>query len=231
LLGHVPVRKDLSGTKLYADETGSFVHYALSTANGGDLQIVSYDQARDHDLGRQYGEESLRDVALSTKTEERVRSVDEREAELRARHANKWEARRKSTSPGAFGDVAVVTGLVEWIEKFGLQNAIERSHDVATGMQGYGRPEEKAERQSYAFAALVALWQGTLSVELWPPALAGRLPARPSANLMTKALAAARALADQVITRDAELRLIWDEAADQGTELRRWVADLQRALV
>jgi hypothetical protein len=47
---------------------------------------------------------------------------------------------------------------------------------------------------------------------------------------MTKALAAARTLADEVLTRDAELRLIWDEAADQGAELRRWVADLQRAL-
>ena len=230
LLGHMPVRKDLSGRKLYAGETGSFVHYALSTANGGDLQIVSYDQARDHDLLLRYGEESLRSIALGTKPVERLRSVDEREAELRTQHASKWAARRKSTTPGPFGDVAVVAGLVEWIEEFGIQNAIERSHDVATGMQGYGRPEEGAERRSYAFAALVALWRGALSKELWPPELADRLPARPAANLMTKALAAARTLADEVLTPDAELRLIWDEAADEGAELRRWVADLQRAL-
>jgi hypothetical protein len=33
-----------------------------------------------------------------------------------------------------------------------------------------------------------------------------------------------------VLTRDAELRLIWDGAPDKGAELRRFVASLQTAL-
>jgi hypothetical protein len=33
-----------------------------------------------------------------------------------------------------------------------------------------------------------------------------------------------------VLTRDAELRLIWEDGADQGRELRESVASLQKAL-
>jgi hypothetical protein len=44
---------------------------------------------------------------------------------------------------------------------------------------------------------------------------------------MERALAAARVLADGALTRDSELRLIWDDAPDGGAELRKAVASLQ----
>jgi DNA-binding SARP family transcriptional activator len=44
-------------------------------------------------------------------------------------------------------------------------------------------------------------------------------------RLAPLALSAAR-----VLTRDAELRLMWDEAPDNGAELRKFVASLQTAL-
>jgi hypothetical protein len=47
---------------------------------------------------------------------------------------------------------------------------------------------------------------------------------------MAQAIPAARALAEQVITRDAEVRLIWDSGPDSGAELRRIVSSLQLAL-
>jgi hypothetical protein len=47
---------------------------------------------------------------------------------------------------------------------------------------------------------------------------------------MTQALNAARVLAGRVLTRDAELRLIWDDAPDNGAALRKLIASLQQAL-
>ena len=77
---------------------------------------------------------------------------------------------------------------------------------------------------------LVALWHGGWKSSRWPSALAGRLPPPPDAQLLQQALTAAQVLASRVITRDAELRLIWDGAPDSGAELREWVASLEAAL-
>jgi hypothetical protein len=61
--------------------------------------------------------------------------------------------------------------------------AVKRQHDVAIGMQGYGRPNEDSERYSYAFAALVAIWRGTWPLDMWPAELAGACPRRPTTSL------------------------------------------------
>jgi hypothetical protein len=230
MLGNRPVRPELTGKKLYADETGTLESYALMTADVCGLQIVSYDEARDHERFWRHGEPALLAVARGARPIDRVRSVDEREAELHARHAGEWAARRASSTPGPFGDVARTATLVQSIESTGVANIVGRFQDQATGLQGYGRPDEDAERGSYAFAGLVALWRGTWARDHWPAPLAGRLPPPPAGPLMVTALAAARTLAARVITRDAALRLIWDGGADQGAELRRWVGELQRAL-
>jgi hypothetical protein len=97
-------------------------------------------------------------------------------------------------------------------------------------MQGYGRPQEESERRDYAFAGVVALWRESWPRDMWPDDLTGRLPTPPDNNLMSEALAAARTLAGRVLTRDAELRLIWDGAPDKGAALRTFVASLQKAL-
>jgi hypothetical protein len=47
---------------------------------------------------------------------------------------------------------------------------------------------------------------------------------------MARALAAAQALAAEVITPDSGLRLIWDDAPDRGAALRSAVMSLQAAL-
>ena len=47
---------------------------------------------------------------------------------------------------------------------------------------------------------------------------------------MPQALTAARILAGRVLTRDAELRLIWDMVPDKGAALRKFVTSLQMAL-
>jgi Domain of unknown function (DUF4259) len=229
-LCNVPLRKELRGKKYYASESGALEHYYLSTATGGGLRRVSYEEARDHDVNRLHDEDAIRAVARGTRSVERVRSLDEREAELRARNAEKWAGRREATTPGPFGDVALLERLLQWIEQYGIDNAVQRFHDEAVGKQGYGRPRESEERRSYAFAGLVALWRGTWPQGAWPAELSGRLPPTPDKNLMLPALSAARILAARVLTRDAELRLMWDEAPDNGAELRKFVAWLQEAL-
>src|SRR5262249_42127576 len=137
---------------------------------------------------------------------------------------------RRSTTAGPFGDAVLLERWLQWIEQYGIDNAVRRHHDVAIGMQGYGRPLEDPERRDYAFAGLVALWRGTWSRAMWPAALAHRLPPPPDEQLMRQALTAARTLADRVLTRDAELGLIWDGASDNGAALRTFVASLQEAL-
>jgi hypothetical protein len=47
---------------------------------------------------------------------------------------------------------------------------------------------------------------------------------------LKQTLSAARTLASQVLTPDAELALIWERARDRGAGLRAEVASLQRAL-
>jgi hypothetical protein len=230
LLGNVPLRKDLRGKKLYACEAGAIERYVLMTASGGGVRGVSYAEAHDADAHRYYDEDAIRAVALGAQPIERVTSPDEREAELRTQNANKWAARRDATTPSPFGDVAHLERLLEWIEQHGIDNAVQRFHDVAIGKQGYGRPNEDAERRSYAFAGLVALWRGTWPHNMWPAELVGRLPTIPDNKLMSMTLSSARVLAAHVLTRDAELRLIWDGAPDKGAELRRLVASLQTAL-
>jgi Domain of unknown function (DUF4259) len=229
-LGNVPLRKELRGKKYYASESGALEHYYLSTAGGGGLRSVSYEEARDYDVHCLLDEGSIRAVARGARPVERVRSLDEREAELRARNAKKWAARREATTAGPFGDVAVLEHLLQWIEQYGIDNAVQRFHDQAVGKQGYGRPREYEERRSYAFSGLVALWRGTWPPDVWPAELVGRLPPTPDNKLLRLALSAARILAARVLTRDAELRLMWDEAPDNGAELRKFVASLQSAL-
>ncbi len=51
--------------------------------------------------------------------------------------------------------------------------------------------------------------------------LAGRLLPVPEETLRLQALGAAPKLADRVLTRDAELRLIWEGAPDRYAELRK----------
>lgn len=230
VLGNVPVRNDLRGKKLYADEAGDITSYILATANRGGLHVVSYDEARDHDLLCPHDEHAIRAVALGTSPVQRVRSPEDREAELAARNAASWAARRDVTTPGPFGDVDNLEHLVTWIEDHGVENAVRSFHDEAIGMTGYGRPSEDPERRSFAFAGIVALWRKTWSQDLWPAALSGRLPTAPGAALMDQAVSAARALAGQVITRDSELRMIWERGPDQGAGLHAAVASLQNAL-
>ena len=175
-LGNVPVRKDLKGKKVYAGEAGAIERYVLMAAGAGAVREVPYDEARDYDEHRHYDEDAIVAIALGTQPVARVRSPDEREAALCARNTEQWAARRHATTPGPFGDAALLERWLQWIEQFGIDNAVRRHHDVAIGMQGYGRPREDPERRDYAFAGLVALWRGTWPRDMWPAELAGRLP-------------------------------------------------------
>jgi hypothetical protein len=230
VLGNVPLRKDLKGRRMYAAEAGAIEQYVLMTASGGGTRQVPYEEAREYDAHRHYDTDAIRAIALGAQQVARVRSPDEREAALRLRNAEKWATRRQITTPGPFGDVVLLGGLLQWIEQYGIDNAVKRQHDVAIGMQGYGRPNEDSERYSYAFAGLVAIWRGRWPLDMWPAELAGRLPSPPNDALMTQALHTARVLASRVLTRDAELRLIWADAPDDGTALRMLIASLQQAL-
>jgi hypothetical protein len=84
---------------------------------------------------------------------------------------------------------------------------------------------------SYAFAGIVALWSKAWSHDVWPAALKGRLPAAPDKKLMDQALSAARTLVGQVITRDSELRMIWERVgAKSNRQLQEdgrhcWIED------
>jgi hypothetical protein len=229
-LGNLPLRKDLKGKKLYAGETGAIADYVLATANGGGLRVVSYEEARNCDVLRPCDEHAIRAVACGTNPIQRVRSPEERETELATRNATRWAARREATTHGPFGDVESLERLVQWMKDHGVENAVRRFHDEAVGAMGYGRPAEDPERRSFAFAAIVALWRNAWSPDVWPAALKGRLPAAPNEQLMDQALSAARTLADQVITRDSELRMIWERGADRGAGLHAAVASLQSAL-
>jgi len=227
-LGNVALRKDLKGRKVYAGESGAIEGYVLMAAN--TARPVSYEEARDYDEHRHYDEEAIIAIAAGAQSVARVRSPDEREAALRARYAEQWDARRRATTPGPFGDIPLLERWLEWIEQYGIDNAMRRHHALAIGMQGYGRPKEDPERRDYAFAGVVALWRKTWPRDLWPSELAARLPSPPDDNLMSTALPAARILAGRVLTRDAELRLIWEGAPDKGAALRTFVASLQKAL-
>lgn len=230
LLANVSVRRDIKGKKLYAGEMGAITHYLLSTANAGGARVASYDEVRNCDVLHLHDEESLLAIALGTSPVQRVRSPDEREAALVAENAGRWAQRRNLTTPGPFGDVGILTDLVKWVEDYGVENAVQRFHEEATGMIGYGRPNEDPERRSYAFVAVVAIWRQTWSSDNWPAVLTGRLPAKPNEKLMEQALSAARTLAAQVLDREAELRLIWENGSDRGTGLHDAVASLQKAL-
>lgn len=230
LLGNAPLRKDLKGKKYYVSEGGALENYYLSAANGNGLRLVPYEEARHYDEYRHHDEDAIRAVALGARPPTRIRSVDEREAELCSQNAEKWANRREITTPSPFGDTVHLERWLQWIEKFGINNAIDVNVRIAAGLQGYGRPNEDAERGDYAFAGLVALWLGTWQRDLWPPELISRVPSPLSDDLMPQTLRAARILADRVLTRDAEIRLIWNAGPDKGAELRSWVASLQTAL-
>ncbi len=229
-LASAPIQKTLKGRKLYASESGAISDYCLMTASGGGYKSVSFEEARRHDIDRLHDLSAIRAVASGQLAVGRVRSPDEREADIRTRNSEKWASRRASSSPGPFGDEADLEDLVKWIEEYSLENAILRFTELATGAQAYGRPNESAERRPYALAGLTALWLDKWPIDDWPSGLAGRLPACPDKRLLAAAVAAARILIDQVITRDAELRLIWDNGPDKGAELRATVASLREAL-
>ena len=230
LVGNTAVRKDLRGKKLYAREFLPIVSYTLTLASGGGSKPATYSEAREYEKWRCCDTTQLRAAAAGDLSVPRVRSPDEREAQLYERHGEKWEERRRVTTPGPFGDIGVLEGLLKWIEDFGLDNAVQRYHDLAHGLQGYGRPDESAERRSYAFVGIVAVWRGSWPKDRWPEELADRFPRVPDEQLFAKALTAARLLVDQVLTRDSELRLIWDAAADGGASFRTTLAELKRAL-
>jgi hypothetical protein len=230
MIGNVPLGKDLRGKKLYASGSGAIEGYFLATASGGGLRRTSYEEAQRCDAFRPYDADALRGIALGTRQIERVKSPDEREAQLRADGGEKWAARRRETTPGPFGDPSDLVQLLQWMEDSSVENAIRQFHKQAIGDSGYGRPNEIAERRAYGFAGIVAIWRGTWPITKWPAELASRLPKRSDDELMATALSAARTLAAKVITRDAELRLIWDDAPDKGAELREYVTSLQSAL-
>ena len=229
-LGSAAVRKDLKGKKLYGDESGDLAWYIASTANHRELSVGGYEQVRGLDRLQLLDADGLRGIALGTFVPEPIKSPDERVAEMYREHGTRWAARRAVSTPGPFGDVDAVEKMVAWMEEYGVDNALYRNRDLAAGRQGYGRPSEESERRSYAFAALVALWRGTWPRDDWPPRLAGRLPAAPEPAALAEAVETARHLAAEVITFDAELRLIWDAAADGGAALREQVRSLQASL-
>jgi len=230
IVGSAPVPQSLCGKKLYAHEVGAFEEYLVAGANVIGATLVSFDEAQKHELFEPLDQAAIRRVADGVWRPRRVRSPDEREAALRARFREKWHERRALTSPEPFGDMSMLEDLVAWIHEHGVDHAVHGFHDIASGLAGYGRPNEAAERRSYAFAGIVALWRGTAPQDRWPDALRGRLPEAPKGRLMERALVAARMLADQAITRNAELRLIWDEAPDRGRSLRAALARLRQEL-
>jgi hypothetical protein len=230
LLGNAPMRKELRGRKFYASESAPFEGYSLMTASAGGYVEVPYDEARSYDADEFHGPDEVRAVAQQSRPISHVRSPDVREAVFCAENSASWAERRAITTPSPFGDAADLKHLLEWMQAFGVENAVRQFRDLATGLHGYGRPNERGERRSYAFAGLVALWRGTWPDTMWPSTLGEQPPPRPTNETMAHALEAARILADRVVTRDAELRLIWDGAPDGGAAFRKIVASLQAAL-
>ncbi|MBP6631118.1 MAG: DUF4259 domain-containing protein [Kofleriaceae bacterium] len=226
-----PVRADLRGKQRYASEVGRLgLDYSLTSAAYGDIEAVGYEVARTHDLLDPMTLDRLRDLAVNAPAPRRVRSPAEREAAYVAPHRAGWKVRRARTTPHAFGDAEVVASLLAWMAEYGVANAVDVHARIAAGTQGYGRPCEDPERQAYAFCGLVAYWRSGWGKRELPAALAAQAPPAPPARLRQRAVEAARTLAAQVITPDAELRLIWALGADRGAGLRRAVASLQRAL-
>lgn len=219
-VGNVPVHKALAGKKLYVHEVGAIEDYLLAPANAIGALVVSFAEAQPHEPFLRLDHAAIHAVAAGTWAPHKVRSPDEREAALRQACVEKWDARRRASSPEAFGDVGSLERLVRWMHDQGVDAAVHHFHDLATGATRYQRPDEDAERRAYAFAGMVALWRGTAPKDRWPDTLEGRLPEAPKGRLMERALVAARTLADRVLTRDAEVRLIWDDAPDRGKALR-----------
>ncbi len=228
--GTTQVRKELRERRLYAFEAGAIERYAICSASRGSVRSAQYDEARQCAPLAHYDEQAVRSIALGTWTFATLRSPEQREAELRTREATRWTERRRCTTPSPFGDVARLVQLLGWMEEYGLENAIARFHDEATGRMGYGRPSEAAERGSYAFAGIVALWTGAWPAQKWPEELRDRLPPVPNQALLAQALGAARVLAARVITREAELRLIWSDTPEHDAELEGNIRSLQQAL-
>lgn len=211
-IGPAKLPKALAGRCWYGVEAGAIDDYLLMTASGGGARPADYAEASAVERLRGCDVDALVAAAEGRLPIERVRSPDVREAELRSENAAAWEGRRQSSHPGPFGDLEALGGLLDWIEAFGIENAIARMEDTAAGRIGYGRPSEPSERRPWAFVGLVAHWRGHPERAPWPDALAGRLPPAPSEPWLARAVAAARQLVAQVETRDAALRLIWGEA-------------------
>lgn len=230
MLGNVPVPKNFKGRKLYAREGGVIGGYYLSTATGGGFRAVTYEEACQYDALRHHDADAICRVALGTEPIEQLRSPDEREAAYSAARAERWAILRKTTTPGPFGNATLLNLWLQWFEYVGVEKAIGRYSLRVSGASAYGRPSEQPERDDFTFAGVVAIWRGTWSADMWPAEFAGRFPPQPDDTLMSQALPIARVLASRILTRDAELRLIWDGSADGGTGLRTVVASLQKAL-
>jgi hypothetical protein len=230
VLARLPLRKDLRGRGLYAMESGAMEGYLLCAASGAGMREASYAEALARDAHEQHSVAALRAVARDGRPPARVRSPEVREAALRAAHREEWARRRAETTPGPFGDPAQLATLAAWMREYGVENAVRQHVAIARGSGGYGRPSEPSERRPYAFAGIVALWLGRWPADAWPASLAGELPPRPKAALLREAHSAARALADAVVTRDAALRMIWDDDAANRARLRAEVDALRDAL-
>jgi hypothetical protein len=131
LLGNLPLRKDIKGKKLYASESGAIDGYLLSAASLRGSRLAPYEEACQYDEYHHHDDEDIRAVATGGQASRRVRSPDEREDALRAQNAEKWTARRLVTTPGPFGDVAFLDWLLQWIEQFGVDNAVQRLYEDA----------------------------------------------------------------------------------------------------
>lgn len=222
-VGHARPDRALAGPRLYAVESGAIDGYFLMTASGTGLRAVDWPEAQAHERLDTWDLDALRRAAAGTLPVARVRAPEVREAALRATRAERWAERRQASGPGPFGDPEALARLLDWIEAYGVENAIARMEDLAAGRQGYGRPSEDAERGPWAFIGLVAHWQGRPELAPWP--LADRAVPEANAPQRARALAAARRLLPEVETRDAELRLIWGD--ELSTELGRLTAGLE----
>lgn len=231
VVANLPLRADLKEPKRYASELAVLGDsYALSSASFGQVDEVTYDVARQFDRLDPLGLAELRDVALRATAPGRVRSPAAREAAYVMGRGVAWRRRRARTTPHAFGDLEVLTSVAEWVREFGVKNAVDVHVDIAEGRQGYGRPDEEAERRCYAFCGLVAWWRVRWGARALPRAVAAMLPATLPPRALARALRAARVLVTQVIGHDAELRLLWERAPDRGAQLREAVTSLRDAL-
>jgi tetratricopeptide (TPR) repeat protein len=143
----------------------------------------------------------------------------------------KWAARRKETSPGPFGDTELLDRFLKMTEEDRIEVVVQRMHGNATAKdETEGLPNEWRERWRYVFAGLVAAWKDEQLASEFPEAFSARFPEKPSKQVVQLALEAARLLIDQVLTRYAELKFIWDDKDTRESELHQTVSRIKKIL-